>query len=55
MKIRTPFENAKYFEVSYDPTFYDTQLPIIEINDDEYVIKLTNYKSNILPVIGATS
>lgn len=63
MKIRTPFENAKYFEVSYDPTFYDIQLPIIEINDDDsdcnsiqivyesFTLDISALRAIVMPVI----
>lgn len=62
MKLKSPVRDAKYFEISYDPSFYDIQSPIIEINDDDaiprtqivyktFTLDMSALRAMVIPVI----
>lgn len=56
MKFRLPFDGAKYFCVSYDPSFYNVMSPLMDIGNsrivyEEFTIDMAVLHAMIKPVI----
>lgn len=56
MKFKLPFDGAKYFCVSYDPSFYSVMSPLMDIGDsrivyEDFTIDMAVLHVMIKPVI----